>query len=87
VGLAYYRSLFFGVVWQAYGELSNRKYSGGLNDGRTDLMKTVGGSLNYNWKFLRFATFLNFSNRHSSDYVNDYKNLDAGATISAVVNF
>jgi len=87
VGLAYYRNLFFGVVWQAYGELSNRSYYQGQNDGRTDLMKTVGSSLNYNWKFLRFSTFLNFTNRKSSDYLNDYKNLDAGATVSAAISF
>jgi hypothetical protein len=87
VGLSLYRTLFYGIVWQGYGELSNRGFSNGQNVGRTDLMKTIGESLTYNWRFLRFSTYLNFSNRHSSDYTNDYKNLDAGASVSAVVNF
>lgn len=87
LGISYYRELFFGVTGQAYGELSNRKFYNGQNEGRTDLLKTVGCSLGYSWKFLRLSTFLNFSKRHSSDYLNDYKNLDLGASASAVFNF
>lgn len=87
INLTYYRNLFLGIVLQTYVDLSYRSFDKGQNSGRSDLVKTLGGALNYNWKFLRFATYMNFTDRDSSDDLNRYENFDIGATVGASFNF
>jgi hypothetical protein len=87
INLSFYRNLFFGIVLQAYGDLSVRSFGNGQNKGRSDVVKTAGGSLNYNWRFLRFSTYLNLTNRDSSDDLNKYENFDLGATLGASFTF
>lgn len=87
LSLAYYRDLFFGITGQVYGELANRSYYNGQNRGRNDLSKTIGSSLAYNWRILRFSLFWNYTQRESSLQINEYRNLDAGASVSAAFKF
>jgi hypothetical protein len=85
--VAYYRELFFGITGQVFGELSNRSYYNGQNSDRNDLSKTVGSSLSYNWRVLRFLLFWNYTQRESTLQINEYRNLDAGASVTAALRF
>lgn len=83
INLTYSRILFLGVVLQTYADVSLRSFDKGQNSGRSDVVKTVGGALNYNWRFLRFSTYVNLTSRDSSDELNKYENFDIGASIGA----
>jgi len=87
VGVNYYRNLLPNLLGQVYGELSNRSYSKGQNDGRNDFSTTVGCSVGYTWKWVRSSVYANYSNRLSDDSVNEYKNLDAGVSVSVLLKF
>ena len=87
LSLTYYRDLFFGITGQVYGELANRSYYNGQNRNRNDLSKTIGSSLAYSWKILRFSLFWTYTDRESALQINEYRNLDAGASVSASFRF
>jgi hypothetical protein len=87
LAVAYYRELFLGITGQVFGELSNRSYSNGQNRNRNDLTKTVGSSLAYNWRILRFLLFWNYTDRDSNLEINQYHNLDFGASVTANFRF
>jgi hypothetical protein len=83
----YVRELPLGFVWQGFVDVSNRLFVNGQNRDRSDWLKTVGGSLSYAWKYLRLSGFMTYSQRSSTDVVNDYKNLDIGLSSSVFVSF
>lgn len=83
----YARELPLGFLWQGFVDVSNRLFGNGQNRDRSDWLKTVGGSLSYTWRFLRVAGFLTYSQRSSTDVINDYNNLDVGLSSSVFVNF
>jgi len=89
VSLAYTRQLPLGLVGQGFAEVANRAFtvSSGTNDGRTDWMRTVGGSLSYTWKMLRAAAYATYSDRKSNDGLSDFTNLDIGFNLGATVGF
>lgn len=87
MGVNYYRNFTPNLLGQVYGEVSNRSYSNGQNSGRSDLATVVGCSMGYTWKCVRPSVYANFTNRRSDDSVNEYKNVDAGVSLSVNLKF
>ena len=83
----YVRELPLGLVWQGFVDVSNRLFGNGQNSDRSDWLKTVGGSLSYSWKHLRVSGFMTYSQRSSTDALNDYKNLDIGLNSTVFMTF
>jgi len=92
VGVAYSRSLFAGLQFIGYGEISRKSFSNGTNQDRCDWSRSVGSSLSYalisrKWFTWRISVFGNYINRASNDVSYKYTNYDVGASTGVSVNF